>query len=193
MSMSLSLYIVEPEKDKMQWIGQPSNVLHDLFYGLTGGTLECLLSNDEFNVLQPTSEAKDARSLSTAIARVAAILLENEDRFPRAHWVVCDDLEMSERMDSSAYWQDESGRQWMLDGFHHSMEHREEIEVRVHVPNAPTEFHWIPAKGLVEVGGRSFKIHSQSWYELCYPDIDGALKICDQAIRMNAPVIWRIS
>ena len=200
MSMSLSLYIVEPEKDDFHWIGRPSNLLHYLFYGQSGDTLRKHLSKNELDILQPTDwpepaelmhKTKDARSLRPAIERVAAILQENESQFPRAHMIVSDDPAVPSRMDGSVHWKDESGRRWSLEAFHDSMEHREEVQVRV--SNAQTESYWIPVKEVIELGGRSFRIHSQAWHELCRPDIDGALKVCDKAIQMNAPVLWAVS
>jgi hypothetical protein len=200
MSLSISIYIVEPEKDDLHWVGNPSNLLHDLLYASTGDTLRSHLSEDDLEALHPTEwpdpaqalhRAKDPRTLKRAIQRIGAVLQEFEHEFPRAHMIVIEDPARPRRMDGSASWRDEAGRRWNMDGFHHSVEHRDDLHVRV--ANDQTESSWIPARPIVEAGGKTFKIQSMSWHEICQPDIDRALQVCDKAIHMKARVLWAIS
>jgi hypothetical protein len=199
MGMSLSIFIVDPEKDEFEWIGRSSDTLNDLFYGPTGDTLNKHLSNDELQILVPTDwpeagellqKSRDARPLRAVLKRVSAILLANEEEFPRAHFLVGENPARPSQMIGAAHWRDESGRRWSLEAFHHSVEHREEVRVRV--SNGEPESHWISADEVVQVEARSFRIHSESWCEWCRPDIDAAIAICDKAIQMSAPVLWTI-
>lgn len=201
MSMTVSAYIIEPNKDEFEWTGYGSNLLHDLVFGQMGDMLQSYLSSDDFQFLQPVywpdpgkvlDEARDPVLLKTVIQKIAIILKTYSEDFPLAHMVV--DKEEDGKpiwMSGSTSWEDDAGRRWTLGAFHHSLEHRDEVQVRIR--DGEEESYWIPAKEVADVGGRQIKIHSETWFEHCQGDIQAVIEICEKAIRLGKPILWAYS